>query len=240
MSQTPETPTAIVFGASGFTGRAVVPALVARGARVFAHIRPDSTRLDVLRPEFEEAGAVVDTTPWDPDALNARVAELQPDMVFGLLGITLAGARREARRTGREAETFRSVDYRLTAMAIDACAAAGSRPRFVYLSSLGVSDKATGAYLKARWEAEQHLRASGLPYTIARPSFITGDRDENRLGESVGAAVVDAGLSVLGALGARKLQDRFRSRDNVELAASLVEAAFDPRCADRILESVDL
>jgi nucleoside-diphosphate-sugar epimerase len=231
---------ALVIGATGYTGRAVVAELCARGIETWAHIRPDSTSLDTLRAEFEACGAHVDITPWEKDAIHARVAALRPTLVFGLLGITAAGAKREARRRGSAPPTYMSVDYGLTAMTIDACVAAGIRPRFVYLSSMGVREEARGAYIRARVEAERHLRESGLPYTVARPSFITGGRDEARPAEAIGAAVSDAALDVLGALGARRLRRRYRSRTNDELATALVDAALDPACEGRVLESEEL
>ena len=230
---------AFVAGASGLTGRAVVADLRRRGIETWAHIRPDSTRLEALRGEFEALGAVVDTTPWEPADVTATIERVRPDVVFGLLGITRAGAKRELRRTGVE-PSYETVDYGLTAMVVDACVAAGIRPRFVYLSSLGTAADAAGAYLKARWKTEEHVSRSGLPFTIARPSIILGDRDEVRHGESAAGAVLDATLSVVGALGARRLQRRYRSRTNEQLAEALVNAALDPARENVVLESEDL
>lgn len=173
--------------------------------------------------------AEVDGTPWSPDDLRQRLMALQPTLVFALLGTT-RGRERESRRAGKPAENYEAVDYGLTAMLRRASAAVRPAPRFVYLSSAGVRDDTRNAYLRARWRAESEIRASGTPFTIARPSFITGaGRDEPRPLERAAALIVDAGLAVAGLLGARRLRDRWRSTDNLELARALVRLARDPR-----------
>ena len=230
---------AFVAGATGYTGRAVVAALAGAGHTVTAHVRPGSRSLATVGPELEAAGATVDTTPWEPDAMRATLAALEPDLVFGLLGITRAGARREEQRTG-VAPSYETVDYGLTALLADAAAALPDKPRFVYLSAVGTSAKTRNAYLAWRWKAEEHVRASGLPWTIARPSFITGDRDESRPLETVGGHVVTGAVKLLGAFGAKRLRDRYRQRTNTELAQALVAAALDPAWANRVVESEDL
>lgn len=215
------TPTAFVAGATGLTGREVVRALREGGARVVAHVRPDSPRLEHWRAHFAALGAEVDTTPWAPQALTATLATLRPDWVFALLGTT----RRRMRREGGD---YATVDYGLTRMLIDAAVASGARPRFVYLSAVGVSARSKGAYYAARWRAEEDLRQSGLPYAIARPSFIVGDRDEGRPMERVGASLADGALAVVGLLGGRSVAERYRSRQAPALARALVRLAAAP------------
>ena len=116
--------------------------------------------------------------------------------------------------------------------------ACGSKPRFVYLSSTGVGPGARGAYMRARWRAEEQVRKSQLDYVIARPSLITGpDRDETRTGERLAGAVADSMLGVLGALGARKLSDRYRSTTGKALGRALARLAADPEIQSRVYES---
>jgi uncharacterized protein YbjT (DUF2867 family) len=230
---------AFVAGATGYTGREVVGALVARGVRTLAHVRPDSPRLDEWRTRFGEQGAEVDTTPWTREAMTARLAELSPTHVFALLGTTFKRARRAAAE-GR-LEDYEAVDYGLSMMLIEALVDARLRPRLVYLSAAGASAHARGSYMQVRWRVEEALRSSGLPYTIARPSFITGpDRDEARAGERVGAAVADGLLSVASVLGGRRLAARYRSTSSTVLAGALVARAFDPAAENTVLQSEDL
>lgn len=216
-----------VAGATGHTGREVVRALCARGARAVAHVRPDSPRLDEWRARFAALGAEVDATPWDEEALRARLAERAPSAVIAALGTTRRRAG-VARRRGDAPETYETVDYGLTAMLLRAAAAAPSAPRFVYVSSMGVKAGQTRGYLGVRARIEAELAASGLRWVSARPSFIVGTRDEARANERVGAALGDALLAGL-ALGRRsRFRERYRSQTGEELGRALADLALDP------------
>lgn len=213
---------AFVAGATGLTGREVVRVLRERGVDVYAHVRPDSRALDAWRQRFGALGAEVDTTPWDEAAMRSRLAELKPDVVFALLGTT----KKRGRESGH-ADTYETVDYGLSALLLRAAVACGSRPRFVYLSSMGVGPGTKNPYLAVRHRLETELQQSGLPWIAARPSFILGDRDEERPMEKLGAAVGDGLLVLAGALGAKKLHARYRSQTGAELAAALVALGLD-------------
>jgi uncharacterized protein YbjT (DUF2867 family) len=126
-------------------------------------------------------------------------------------------------------------------MLIRAAVTSGSRPRFVYLSSLGVREHATNPYLVARWRAESLLRASGLPYTIARPSFITGPgRDESRPLERVGAVLVNVVALLARVVGARRFAGSVHSLTGAELAAGLVRHGFDAAAENVTLGTEEL
>jgi uncharacterized protein YbjT (DUF2867 family) len=164
---------------------------------------------------------------------------LQPTHVFSLLGTTRERRRRSA--SGGAAESYESIDFGLTAMLIRAAVASGSKPRFVYLSSLGVREHTTNPYLVARWRAESLLRVSGLPYTIARPSFITGPgRDESRPMERMAAGMANAIASVARVVGARRLAGSVQSLTGPELAAGLGRVAFDAASENATLGSEEL
>lgn len=241
-SRPKEQGTAFVAGATGFTGREVVRVLCTRGIQTVAHVRPDSARLDEWRERFTRIGAKVDTTPWEEPSMVASLAQLQPAWVFSLLGTTRARAHRAA-RTGLDpaAESYEAVDYGLTSILIRAAAGCASLRRFVYLSAAGVGPGARSAYYKARVRAESLLRTSGLPFTIARPSFIAGPgRDEPRPLERLGAAVADWLLGAAGFLGARGLRDRYASLTNTALATALVTVALDPAAENRVIECEEL
>jgi uncharacterized protein YbjT (DUF2867 family) len=225
-----------VAGATGFVGRAVVPALVARGTRTIAHVRPDSSRIDEWRKRFTEQGAELDTTAWDAAAIGDRMRAAGVTVVMCLIGTT----RKKARTDQVEGDIYQAVDLGLTRTLVEAAQAAGTRPRFVYLSSVGADAGARSAYLKARGQAEAVVAASGLPYRLARPSFITGPgRDESRPGERTASAITDGLLAFAGVLGARKTRDRYRSTTPDVLAGALVRLAFDD-AGDRIVEGSEL
>ncbi len=234
--------TAFVAGATGYTGREVVRSLRARSVETYAHARPGSAALAKVEPLFSGLGAILDATPWEQSALTTTLERLRPDVVFALLGTTKARGREAAQRgEDPSAQSYEAVDYGLTAMLLRAVRAAGLRPRFVYLSSAGVTDGSANPYLAVRARFERELRESGVPFTIARPSFITGpDRDESRPLERLGATLADGALGVLGALGGKSLRDRYRSNDAQTLGASLVRHAFEPSSENAVLESESL
>jgi uncharacterized protein YbjT (DUF2867 family) len=171
--------TAFVLGATGFVGREVVRQLCVRGAGAIAHVRPDSPTLGEWRGRLAGLGAEVDTTPWDPARLAARLAEHRPAQLYILIGTT----RRRARADGISGDIYEAVDLRLTRLAAEAARASAAAPRLVYLSSIGADPGARSPYLRARGQAEAAVTGAGLPWVIARPSFITGEREDGRIGE---------------------------------------------------------
>ena len=73
--------------------------------------------------------------------------------------------------------TFRSVHVEGTRNVLEAARKAGAR-HFFYQSALGTRPGAKSEYHKTKWEAEELVRASGIPYTILRPSLICGPGDQ--------------------------------------------------------------
>jgi uncharacterized protein YbjT (DUF2867 family) len=233
---------AFVAGATGYTGREVVRALTARGIPAIAHIRPDSARLAQWRERFTALGASVDETPWDEAAMTATLARRQPAVIFALLGTTRSRMKNlKSRGLDPHTGDYEAVDYGLTALLLRAALAAGIRPRFVYLSAIGVGPQARGGYYQARWRLETELQASGLPFVIARPAFISGsDREESRPAERFAASTLDGLLTAAGAAGLKKLKNKFTSLTGSELAAALVRLALAPAAANRIYEAAGL
>lgn len=215
---------AFVAGATGLTGREVVQQLRAAGDDVVAHVRPDSRRIDAWTERFTEQGATVDTSAWTDETMHAAMNKHAPDVVFALLGTTRKRGR-AAKAQGKD-ETYETVDYGLSALLLRAAQSVDD-VRFVYLSSMGVTPTTRNAYLAVRHRLETELRESGVSWGIARPSFIAGDRDEHRMGESLGIAVGDGALALVGALGGKRLRERYRSQTNVELARALIAIGKD-------------
>ncbi len=230
---------AFIAGATGYTGRYVVSELRDLGVETIAHIRPESSTLEEARQSFEALGAQVDTTPWTEEAMVARFCELQPSVVFALLGTTRKRAHQEG-KLGRDV-SYASVDYGLTSLLIRAAQASSSCQRFVYLSAVGVKPTSSVPYLKARALAEAELQQSALPYTIARPSLITGqDRLEHRRGERIASVLSGGLLTAAGWLGARKFRDRYQALTGQVLARGLIRVATDPGCENQIVHTEEL
>ena len=239
-----------VAGATGFTGREVVRGLIERGVEVVAHVRPDSAKLETWTTYFKEMGARVDSTPWEPAALAAELAKIQPDLVYCLIGTT----KKRMRSDAKDHESYETVDYGLTAMLVDAAVASTSsvssetksKPTFVYLSASGTKENSPFAYFQARWKAEQAVLNSGLPCVIARPGVIRGDRDERRVMEEVAGVVGDAVLGVIAKLGGKAFEERYQSTSDHELGYRLVELGMQridedgQRPTKQIYETADL
>lgn len=227
---------AFVAGATGYTGREVVAALARHGVQTVAHVRPGSADLVRWRERFRALGATVDETPWELQAMRATVAARRPSLVFALLGTTRSRAAREGLT-----DAYEKIDYGLSALLLDAARHAGSLPRFVYLSALGVNDRSKNPYLAARARLERELGASGLTSLIVRPAFVTGpDREERRVPERVLGAAVDGVLAVVGAAGASALRDRWSSLTGAELAEGMVRIALSTREGRLVVDPADI
>lgn len=216
--------TAFVLGATGFVGREVVRQLCVRGTRAIAHVRPDSPKLAEWRERFADLGADVDTTAWDVAALAARMRELAPKQVYILIGTTRAKAKADR----VQGDIYEAVDLGLTKIAVEAARASEVQPRIVYLSSVGADASSRSAYMRARGKAEEVVKTSGLPWVIARPSLITGEREDGRLGERAASVVGDGVLAVVGVLGGKQVRDRYRSTTPDVLASALIRIGEAP------------
>jgi len=226
---------AFVLGATGFVGREVVRQLCVRGTKTIAHVRPDSSKVAEWRAKFAELGAEVDTTPWDALALAARWRELKPAQIYICIGTT----RSKAKSDNVQGDIYEAVDLGLTKIAVDAARGSEVQPRLVYLSSVGADASARSPYMRARGKAEDAIKTSGLPWVIARPSFITGERDEGRLAERTAAVVGDGLLAVAGVFGGKQLRARYRSTTPDVLASALIRIGEAPE-HDKILDGADL
>ncbi len=233
---------AFVAGATGYTGQALVASLLSRDFRVLAHIRPDSSRREYWEGYFQDLGAIPVDFAWDREALVEGFRREKPNYIYALVGTTRARAKEIARKGGEGSqESYLKIDYGLTALLIDAAKERPSLSRFVYLSAMGASAGARGAYMEARWLAEEALRNSGLPYTIARPAFISGsDRDEARTLERFGALTTDFILGMGAKMGLGSWSEGYRSITATSLADSLAELGLDERWENKVALRKDL
>ena len=169
---------ALVTGAGGFLGQALLRALTARGARVRALARRPEPAFDhrSIEPVLGDAG--------DPALLARAVGGV--DVVFHL-----AGVRRAAER-----DEFFRANVGTTRLLLEACVAHAPRlRRFVLAGSRAASPpSATGcteadplapseAYGESKAEAERvaFIYTGQLPVTVARPPRIMGPGDRENL-----------------------------------------------------------
>ncbi len=225
----------LIAGATGYVGRNVAAEAVRAGHDVLAHVRPDSASGDRASAELVALGARVVRTPWTTEAWYRLIDAERPERLFLLLGTTAARAK-VAAATGIDASQ-QAVDLGLTMLAIAAARMAAPETGLVYLSSLGASPTGN-EYLRVRATVEAALVTGPNPFTVVRPSFITGpDRDEARLGERVGALVGDAVCAILRQAGARRRAARWGSITGPALSRILVALAAAP--LDRRMHELD-
>ena len=151
-----------VTGGSGFVGSAVIEELSSRGYQVNALVR----QRDIAAP----ASGHVQTIRGDlftPAALEEGIR--------GCVGlIHLVGIIFEHRLQGI---TFERIHFEGTRNVVAAAKRAGVR-RYVHMSALGTRPDAVSTYHKTKFLAEEHVRHSGLDWTIFRPSVIHGPGGE--------------------------------------------------------------
>jgi uncharacterized protein YbjT (DUF2867 family) len=164
-----ESPTVLVAGASGQTGRLVIEHAQAAGYRVRAMARDPSAAKREIRGPYDWVKGDV----REPASLAAALAGAT--YVICTIGAT--------ERYGPNSPEF--VDYGGVRNLADAAVASGVS-HFVLISSAGV-EGGGGAFawllnkvlmpgiLDWKAKGEQHVRASGLAYTIIRPGGLTGE-----------------------------------------------------------------
>lgn len=146
----------LVLGATGTIGRATTAALVRRGYDVTCVTRPGS---GTSGRHISLSGAkVVEADVTDSTSLRSTVfANASFDAVISCLA-SRNGAPKDAE----------AIDHHATVSAINAAKAAGVA-HFVLLSAICVQ-KPRLAFQHAKLAAEQALVASGLTYSIVRPT----------------------------------------------------------------------
>jgi uncharacterized protein YbjT (DUF2867 family) len=151
-----------VTGGTGFVGRAVVRALLAHGFLVRCLVRRGS---EADLRGFE----AIDRVPGDVLAPEGLVAA-----ATGCAAIVhLVGIIREHPARGI---TFARLHVRATENMLAVARGAGVQ-QYLHMSALGSGPGARSKYHRTKWQAEEAVRASGLAWTIFRPSVIFGRGD---------------------------------------------------------------
>lgn len=159
--------TAAVTGATGFVGRTIVRELLERGWGVRALVRSGPKGARVL--PRDDRLTLVEGDVLDRETLR-RLVEGATASVH-LVGIIREGGGRQ---------TFENMHAEATRRVVAAAeAASGEGPlRHVQMSALGVRDGSTIPYQRTKREGERAVEASGLRWTVFRPSLVHGPGGE--------------------------------------------------------------
>lgn len=178
----PSDATAIVLGATGLVGKALVQQLAnaAHVQRVIA----------ITRRPVAYADARIHNRVVDFDNLAAHSDAFHGRWLFSALGTT----RKQAGTIA--AQRVVDVDYQLQAAKL---AAGNGVYHYLLVSSTGANPRSRSAYTKMKGELEQAVQQLGFPrVSIFRPGVLEGTRDASRPGESALAGLLRVAANLPG------------------------------------------
>jgi uncharacterized protein YbjT (DUF2867 family) len=199
----------MVFGASGKLGVEITRVLTARGDKVTAFVRPtsDRSRLEPMGVDFVVGDAM------DAESVLTGIKESDFDAVITTIG------------------GFGDVppDYIANANIFDAAVATGIK-RVIMISTIGAGDSyesapvisrlALAKLLPLKTQAEDHLRASGLEFTIIRPGGLPP-------GAGTGGGILSEDVRAMGFI------------NRADLAPLIVGVLDDDRTIGKTLAAID-
>lgn len=164
---------AIVFGASGLTGRFVTEHLINDS-------RYDEIKLFV-RKELKIPSGKIRQILFSTDNLQEIQEQVSGDHLFCCLGTTI-------KKAGSK-EVFFNIDHNLVEK-IAKIAAANKVKSFVVVSSIGANDHSRNFYLNTKGKMEESIKTFTFQnLSIVRPSMLMGMRTERRAMENIGKLV---------------------------------------------------
>jgi len=203
-------------GGTGYIGRRVIPALLARGHRVRALARSGSEGKLPAGCEAVVGNALDETT------FSSRVPPA--DTFLQLVGV--------AHPSPAKAAEFRAVDLASARASAKAAAEAGVS-HFVYIS-VAQPAPVMKAYVEARAEGEAAIRAAGVNATFVRPWYVLGP------GHRWPYLILPAYwlLELLPA--SRDTARRLKPVTLPQVVATLVAAVENPPAGVRIIEAAEI
>ena len=201
----------LIIGASGFLGREVTKLLLSKGEQVRLFVRTPA-RVEDLK----QAGAEV----MQGDLIDP------PSLVRACQGVdrVLAAAHSLLGKGRYKSEAVDDAGHRSL---IDTAKAAGVA-HFVYMSMLGVSPEHPFDFARRKYLIEENLKASGLSYTILRPSWYM----EQNVHIFNGKSILENGKTRILGKGT-KLRNFVAARDVAQFA---VRALMDPTLKNRTID----
>jgi NADH dehydrogenase len=156
--------TILVTGASGFVG-----------SNIIARLREANYDVRGLSRKLPPAGRRHDGAQYVDGVDVGDASTLTPAMFAGVTSVIhLVGIIQQA----RGGQTFRRIHVDGTRNVVERAKAARLSGVFVYMSAIGSAADAPAEYSRTKFEAEEIVRGSGLPYAILRPSLILGKGGE--------------------------------------------------------------
>jgi uncharacterized protein YbjT (DUF2867 family) len=145
----------LVVGASGRLGGTIARHLLGQGERVRALTRTPARLENLNALEAEVVGGDM----RDPASLKSACQEIEQVITTAHAG------------EGKGTNVPRIVDEAGNRHLIDAAKAAGVR-HFVFISTHGARSESPVDLFRYKYQTEAYLRASGIPFTILRPTHL--------------------------------------------------------------------
>jgi uncharacterized protein YbjT (DUF2867 family) len=165
--------TAIIIGATGFTGSLVLEQLLANSdyEKIKLFSRSSS---GIKQTKVEEY--IVDLLKLE----NSK-SDFTADEVYCCIGTT--------KKKTPDQEKYKAIDFGIPAATAKLCSENGIEVMAV-VSAIGANPKSKIFYNRTKGEMEEAVKSAGIPRTyILRPSFIGGNRKEKRAGEKIALAI---------------------------------------------------
>lgn len=153
----------LLLGGTGFIGRHILAALLARGAQVTVASRAPQAHRAGFDSRYPGIAAWVQLRFHDPhsqDEWPQRVAGF--DVVINSVGILRQRWR----------ENYEDVHHHVPVRIANACAGAGVR--LIHISALALHADAKSRFLSSKWRGELALAQTLADYAIVRPSLLDG------------------------------------------------------------------
>ncbi|MEI6266022.1 MAG: NAD(P)H-binding protein [Sphingobacteriia bacterium] len=208
--------TALLLGATGLTGGLLLDLLLASDqyTKVIIYVRKS---IQKQHPKLVEQ--IINY-----DAIDSAV---EVDDVFCCLGTTIKIAKTK--------EAFEKVDLHYPLKIASLQQKAGSK-QFLVVSAMGASAKSAVFYSRTKGLMEEGLAAIGYNgLYIFRPSFIVGDRKEERIGEKIGIVI----STILSPIMIGPLRN-YRPVKAADIAASMLKHALSGETGKQVILSGEI
>tara|TARA_Y100000590_G_scaffold378984_1_gene446340 strand:- start:444 stop:1097 length:654 start_codon:yes stop_codon:yes gene_type:complete len=181
--------TALLFGSSGLVGGHLLQELLTsnnyKKIKLFirSNLNINDQKVEIINVDFKN--------------LDKNRNDINGDDCFFCIGTT--------NKNTPDKNEYRRVEFNIP-VDIANIAKSNSIKSFIYVSSGYANPKSSGAYLRNKGEVEEELKKLNFDnLKIMRPSFLLGNRKEQRIGEKIGIVIFKL-FSPLFILGLKKMR----------------------------------
>ena len=165
--------TALLFGSSGLIGGHVLNELIQNS---------NYTKIKIfVRSSVEINNPKIETIKTDFNNLNKHIDDIKGDECFFCIGTT--------KKNSPDKREYQKIELEIPKK-IAQIAKSNSVKSFFFVSSGYANPKSSGDYLKFKGQVEEEIKNLNFDKIgIMRPSFLLGERKEERAGEKFGIMI---------------------------------------------------